>query len=289
MPKQKRTWILVKSSEYRPGGSLSLGQILIKPFQPSLPLIPDGLHIPETAIERSYQESVDIASSTSVAGAFKIWTSVSLLPIQPELGANQSKSKDVSWHFKRLDTEVMVPRLLDIQAALSKDEVVAQINRNKFDFKKRLYMVTGIRIARGAKLSQQTSSTIGGDSKVSVDLTVSYIAPVSVGAAKSWETTKSTGYSFNEATDFIYAYRVCEIHYGKDAFVKPFNKGDTFGVDLTDEEGSSGDEDDTAEPQRILVEGIDVSDYTGSGVPHQTFRLPSQDREEWEDEFIIPS
>lgn len=278
----------MKSSEYRPGGSLSLGQILIKPFEPSLPLIPDSpLHIPETAIERSHQVSVDLATSTSVSGAFNIWASVALLPIQPEIGANRSKSKDVSWHFERLDTEIMVPRLLDVQVAMSREEVIAQINRNKFDFRKRLYMVTGIRIARGAKLSQQTSRAVGADSKVGVDLTVSSVAPISVGAGESWKSTKSAGYSFDGATDFIYAYRVCEIHYGKDVFVKPFNKGDTFGVDFNDEDGSSEDEDDMEEEQRIVVEGIDVSDYTGSNVPHQTFRLPSQDGEEWEDEFII--
>lgn len=290
MPKQKRTWILVKSREYRPGGSLSLGQILIKPFEPSLPLIPDSpLHIPETAIERSHQVSVDLATSTSVSSGFNIWANVALLPVQPELGANRSKSNDVSWHFERLDTEIMVPRLLDVQAAMSKEEVIAQINRNKFDFKKRLYMVTGIRIARGAKLSQQMSRAVRGDAKIGVDLTVSSTARVSAGAGESWENTKSTGYSFDGATDFIYAYRVCEIHYGKDVFVQPFSKGDTFGVDLNDEEGLSEDGDNMEEEQRIIVEGIDISDYTGPNVPHQTFKLSSQDGEEWEDEFIISS
>lgn len=285
----------MRSSEYRPGGSLSLGQILVKPFEPSLPLIPDtSLHIPETAIERSHQVSVDLATSTSVSVAFNIWANVALLPIQLELGANRSTSNDVSWHFERLDTEIMVPRLLDVQAALSKEEVVAQINRNKFDFRKRLYMVTGIRIARGAKLAQQMLRAVGADSKVGVDLTASAIAPVSVGEGESWESTKSTAYSFDGATDFIYAYRVCEIHYGKDVFVKPFNKGDTFGVGSNDEEGLFEDDDDTEELQRIVVEGIDASDYTGSNVPHhtfglQTFGLPSPDGEEWEDEFIISS
>ncbi|KFY06828.1 hypothetical protein V492_07705 [Pseudogymnoascus sp. VKM F-4246] len=289
MSKQKRTWILVKSSEYRPGGALSLGQILTKPFEPGLPLLPDGLHLTETTIERSHQASVELTTSTSVASAFNIWAKVVLLPIKPERKANQSQSEDVSWHFERLDTEIMVPRLLDVQAAISKEEVVAQINRNKFDFRKRMYMVTGIRIARGAKLSQQTFKATGGDVKVDVDLTVSGMVPVRVGAGKNWGSTNSAGYSFGEATDFIYAYRVCEINYGKDVFVKPFNKGDTFGVDSSDDEGSSEDEDDTEEQPRILVESIDVSDYTGSGVPHQTFSLPSRDGEEFEDEFIVSS
>ncbi|KFY29999.1 hypothetical protein V494_08333 [Pseudogymnoascus sp. VKM F-4513 (FW-928)] len=290
MSKQKRTWILVKSSEYRPGGALSLGQILTKPFEPSLPLLPDGLYLPETAVERSHQASVDLTTSTSVANAFNIWAKVVLLPIKPERRANESSLEDVSWHFERLDTEIMVPRLLDVQAAMSTEEVVAQINRNKFDFRKRLYMVTGVRIARGAKLSQQTSKATGGGVKGGVDFTLSGMVPVSVGAAKGWESTKSTGYSFDAATDFIYAYRLCEIHYGKDVFVKPFNKGDTFGVDSSEDEGSSEDEDDTDEQQhRILIEGIDVSDYTESGVPHQTFSLPLRDGEESEDEFIISS
>lgn len=283
--KQKKTWILVKGCEFKPGGIISLGQILTKPFEPSLPLLPDGpLGIPESGIERSYQASVGLASHTSLAGSFKIWADVSMLPIQGEIGANMRTTNCVYWHFDRLETEIMVPKLLDIQKAISKEEVVAQIHRKKFDFRKRLYMVTGVRVARGARLVQSSSKVMGGEAKVGVDLTAFTAAPLSVGPAIGLSTTTKTEYSFNDASDFVYAYRVCEIHYGKDVYAKPYNRGDAFRVRPVDEQqgwsDSEEEEQEEKEEIRISVEKLDESEYTGWDVPHQSFIWEGGDDEE---------
>jgi hypothetical protein len=283
MPNQKKTWILVKGCEYRPGGVISLGQILTKPFEPSLPLLPDGpLVVPESGIERSYQASVDLTSSTSLAGSFKIWADVVLLPVKGKIGGNLRTSGKESWHFDKLETEIMVPRLLDIQTAISKEEVVAQIQRNKFDFRRRLYMVTGVRIARGARLHQSAVKGFGGEAKVGLDLTALTAAPLSIGPAASASSTTCTKHSFTDASDFVYAYRVCEIHYGKDVYTKPFNKGDTFRVKPDDKGQDSSEDDDFDEDQqqRIVVEKIDESEYTGADVPHQSFVCDGTDVEE---------
>jgi hypothetical protein len=287
MPKQKKTWILAKGCEYRPGGTISLGQILVKPFEPSLPLLPDGpLPLPESGVERSYQSSVEAASYTALGGSFKIWADVSMLPIGGDLGGKFLNLKNVSWHFDRLETEIMVPRLLDVQTAISKEEVVAQINRKKFDFKRRLYMVTGVRIARGARLFQSDSRMVGGKVAASADLSVFSAVPLKSGSAVDFSSTKIANYSFNDASDFIYAYRVCEIHYGKDVYTKPFNKGDTFGLDHGGDDESS-DEDDEGGEERIVVEKIEDSEYTGSEVPHQSFDLKLS--EETDQEELIVS
>jgi hypothetical protein len=273
MPKQKKTWILVKGCEYRPQGALSLGQILTKPSEPSLPLLADGpLAVPEANIERSYQASVELTSHTTLEGSFKIWADVSILPVRGEVGSNTHKSQSLSWHFDRLETEIMVPRLSDVRTAISKDEVVAQINRNKFDFRKRLYMITGVRIARGARLVQSVSKAVGGVAKVGVDLTALTAAPLSVGPAAEISKTSRKDYSFNDASDFVYAYRVCEVHYGKDVYTMPYNRGDTFRLERDNElQTSSEDEEDEEENPRVFVEKIDESDYTGSDVPHRPF------------------
>ena len=85
----------------------------------------------------------------------------------------------------------------------------------------------------------------------------------------------------------MYAYRVCEIHYGKDVYVAPYNKGDTFSdnPEVGDRE-SSDDEDEGQEQQRIMVEKIDTSDYSGLGVAHQFFNLTLPEEEE--EEFFLP-
>lgn len=292
MPTQRKTWILVKGCEHRPGGSISLGQILVKPFEPSLPLLPEGpLSIPEAAIERSHQAFVEIGSHKSLGWGFKLWADLNMLPISAELGGSGFVSKNATWHFDRIETETMVPRLADVRAAMSREEVTAQINRKKFDFRKRLYMCTGVRVARGARLCKRASIEVGGRAKVGVDLTALAAVPANVGPEMGLSRSTATGTSFEKASDFVYAYRVCEVHYGKDVYVAPYNKGDTFSgnPEYGDEESSEADEDDEKEEHyQIVVENLDGSDYDGAGLPHQSFVLTSSENENKDEEFIAP-
>jgi len=233
---------------------------------------------------------VDIGTRSSLGGSFQIWADLDMLPIKSNIGTNRHTSSSITWHFDRLDSEIMIPRLPDVQAAISREEVVTQINRGKFNFKKRLYMITGVRVARGAKLRQKESGTVGGNAGVGVDLGAFGIAPVTVGVGGAGHNTSSKNYGFKKSTDFVFAYRVCEIHYGKDVYVKPYNSGETFGTnDGRDEDGPSEDEEDEDKPQRIVVEDIETSDYSGGGVPHKSFTLAVDDKS-WgldEEEFVL--
>jgi hypothetical protein len=291
MPKHKKTWILVKGCEYKPGGCISLGQILTKPFEPSIPLLPDGpITIPEIDIERSHQIGVKMGSRTSLGGSFQLWAEADLLPVSGNTGGKVNISQDETWEFERLEGEITVPKLVNVKEAMAKDEIVAQIRRNRFSFRKRLYMVTGVRVARGARLCQNNSKTVGANAKTLVDLTAVSAVPLKVGPEVNVSTEKSHSYSFQGASDFVYAYRVCEVYYGKDVYVKPYNKGETSGVSEGASEESEDDSEEVEE-ERVLVEKIADSDYAGANVAHQTFTLdPLGDKDEdEEEEFIMAS
>ncbi|KAH7333349.1 hypothetical protein BKA65DRAFT_507603 [Rhexocercosporidium sp. MPI-PUGE-AT-0058] len=290
MPKQKKTWILVKGTEFNPGRSLSLGQILTKPFEPSLPLFPNGLPVPEASIERSHQTGVKLTSRTALGVSFGLWAEVDLLPVSGNVGGKHETSHEKEWEFEKLESEINVPRIADVQAALEKPEIVAHLQRIKFDFRKRLYMITGVRIARGARSSSKDSKTRGGNATILGDLTA-LGAPVKVGPEVDVTRENSGAHSFKGASDFVYAYRVCEVHYGKSVYTKPFNKGDSFaGGKNTGEEGGSqndddaeGDEDDE-EPLHILVEKIAEEDFAGTIGTDATI-LGAEE----EDQFIMPT
>jgi len=281
----------VKGCEFKPGGSISLGQILVKPFEPSTPLLlPRPLPIAEETIERTYQDSVQLAYTTSFNKSFGLWAELALLPVTAEVVPGMHKSKSESWHFDRLETEIMAPRLVDVKTAMGQDEVVRELNRSKFNFKKRLYMVTGVRIARGARLLRRDSTGIGGEIKVGLDLTAFTAAPISAGPKISVSRTKGTGHSFEEASDFVYAYRVCEIHYGKDVYVKPHNRGDLFRIIEGGSEVDSSYDEWVKKDQRLIVEKIGAVDYTGVGVAHtvSSILLPTQNRDsDGEEEFLL--
>jgi hypothetical protein len=269
MTGHKKSWIFVKGCEYSPNRSLSLGQLLTDPFDPSIPLLPDGpLPIPEQQIEHSYQDGVSHSSGSTLDVSFRIWAEVDLLPVQGNIGSSRKTSNSLSWHFDKLEGQIFIPHMPDIVAALQVDTVVSQIRRSRFNFRKRLYMVTGVRIARGANMSKEKSYEIGLNNEVGVDLAYVGGPPMNVGIGGGITTGSNSAQSFQGASDFVYAYRLCEVHYGKDVYTKPYTGGETYHQGEEDDDVEMGDADEVEEEEeeyRIVVEKIDGSDYAGDG------------------------
>jgi hypothetical protein len=216
-----------------------------------------------------------------------------LLPVSGNVGGKHETSLEEEWECDRLDSEIMVPRLSDVQAALRTEEVVAQIRRSKFNYRKRLYIITGVRIARGARLTRKVSRSRAGNAKIMVDLTAVSPVPLKVGPDVHVTRENEEVYSLKGSSDFVYAYRVCEVHYGKDVYTAPFNKGDIFAGGRNaneeggDDEGDEGDEEDDEEVNvRILVEEIADSDFTGKTGSDEASKVNLLGAED-DEEFIM--
>ncbi|KAL6403075.1 hypothetical protein AUP68_12407 [Ilyonectria robusta] len=208
MPGHKNSWILVKGCEYNPNRSLSLGQILTDPFQPSLPLLPDGpLPVPKDIVEFSYQDGVVHSYGHLLDTSFRIWADADLAPVTAELGSSRTTSNSLSWNFDRLEGQIFIPRIPYVTEALQSDSVVSQIKRSMFNFRKRLYIVTGVRIARGARMSDQRSCASGFNASLGVDGTA-YGVPATLGVDGGFSRASDTTNSFQGASDFVYAYRL---------------------------------------------------------------------------------
>ncbi|PHH92964.1 hypothetical protein CDD83_3122 [Cordyceps sp. RAO-2017] len=279
MPGHRKSWFFVKGCEYNPNRSLSLGQVLSDPFQPGLPLLPDGpLPVPEDMVELSHQEGVAQSSASHLTASFRVWADVGALPVIAGLGTSNEASDSLSWQFDRLEGQIFTPRLSYIAHAMQSENVSAQLKRSKFNFRKRLYMVTGVRIARGASLSADKSRAIGANAKSGVNMDPSG-SQASLGVDGSFSVASDSSRSFQSASDFVYAYRLVEIYYGKNVFMKPHTRGETYGLARAgeDDETVSDDDDDSenSEEIRILVEGIGESDYDGDGRLHKVLEEPS--------------
>lgn len=214
MPSHKKSWVLVKGCEYNPNRSLSLGQILAEPFEPSQPLLPDGpLPIPPERIELSVQKYADETTNSLLNISFKAWVTADILLVKASAGSHHKISTSESWHFHTLEGQIFVPRLAEINVSLKSEEVLSQICRSKFNFRKRLYMVTGVRIAKGAKMTSGESASIGGEAMVgSIANYPSLQAGIDANAMKASSNARSS----QIVSEFVYAYRLCEIHYGKE-------------------------------------------------------------------------
>ena len=56
-------------------------------------------------------------------------------------------------------------------------------------------MITGVRVARGARLQQKSSSSTGANANVEVDLAALALAPVTVGPAADMKMRNSENHS----------------------------------------------------------------------------------------------
>jgi len=115
-------------------------------------------------------------------------------------------------------------------------------------FRRPVYMITGLKIARGSVVETSLKKENGSEMKVGVNL-AAVGAAVELGPKGSWKNDKESGAGWSKSTDYIFAYRLSRIKSKKDGSysAEEFNKGAVFGKD-------SDEEEDTFEQQFDMVE-----------------------------------
>lgn len=117
-----------------------------------------------------------------------------------------------------------------------------------------MYMITGIKIARGASVESSKPREVGGSGKVGVDLTA-VGAPVTLGLEGGIEKKRERSVAYAGSTDYIFAYQLKRVRARKGGNFKEddYSKGALFGMD---------DED---EKEMTLREAYEIEDFDGEG------------------------
>jgi hypothetical protein len=143
-------------------------------------------------------------------------------------------------------------------------------------------MVTGVRIAKGARMFDQTLRASGLNTTLGVDGTAVAI-PISTGVDGGLSHMSNTTDSFQAASDFVYAYRLCEVYYSKRLHLKPYTQGETYGVGQVGEDNTGTDEyegiSEGEEVPGISVDGICNFDYSGDGTLKKATEFGFEDEE----------
>jgi hypothetical protein len=233
MPRRiAKPWFLTRAKEFTPTGTLQLGQILTKANDPASILMPYGpLPIqPGMLQERSHQTSVVVELKGDLDSMFGTWVDT---PASGIASASMSRSCKLSWHFQKLTATTFSPSIAYLKAAIRHGDVPNYTGQ--FHLLKTLYIVTGVKIAHGARMEMTTSSSTGVRGELEAD--ASEVAAVK-GRVEGRVVGENEGKeSFQEASDFVYAYRLNEISYWNELTQKPVVKGDFASVrDLDSEE-----------------------------------------------------
>ncbi|KAF4633529.1 hypothetical protein G7Y89_g4593 [Cudoniella acicularis] len=264
MAAHKPTYLLSPNWDYTPGsGGFVLGSIIANPTKPTRPLN-GGSQLP--VAEPTRAEVMDWKLNRSELGNVRVgvWLSfLQMFGIGGDVGyAHNSDSSEV-YHCKTLETTHFEPTRKFILDSLQDPEVSAYITNSYF--KKPVYMITGLKIARGFKVTTKSSKSNDGDLKLGVDTTALGI-PIQVGPDVKVVRTKRVNASFKESTDCVFAYRVVRIRSmrAEGQFeVEDRDKGALLHGKNREEEQERGRE--VFEEDWEVAEGVDVSGEEGLG------------------------
>jgi hypothetical protein len=254
----KKPWIFTQSCNYTPSGKLSLGQILAVPGNPAhmlqplgpLPLSPSGPEPKYQAIEPEVTKStnVSVSSSDELTAHFKAWAKLGVIPAQLSAAMSAEHLRKREWHFDVLESSIIAPTLEYVKLAMRHGDVPESLSGWKF--KHRVYMVTGVRIASGARMVRSGTSSKGVHAAAEGALPDQ---SASGGASAEVTQKSSDSEEFENATDFVFAYRLNEIRYRGKVTHKPYMGGETASADKKGQQGMD----------EIVIEDFEVLKVVG--------------------------
>ena len=259
----KKTYFLAPNFDYPPSSNISLGRIWTDPSDPGTCINPDGpLPFPSNMqVQHGHKTDWRNKTGGQHKGVIGIWARfLQVVGIDAEASVTWQNSNGDTYEFKRLDTEFIDPTTEFYTQSVLAPSVAEYIIETKF--KKSIYMITGVKIARGADVEQARSKEAGTHLKAGVDGTTAG-SPVAVGPEVTISSSNSETTSSKGSSDFVFAYRLREIYYSKGKVKhREHNKGAL--QDLGGSSTKSSKEDVSAIPPLEIL-GCAGEDVTGEG------------------------
>lgn len=257
MTSSTKTYYLAPNFDFPPppGGLIDLGSIIADPNKPDRSLNKSELvSIPAHAIFTRTKTDWTASRSQLQAVDGGIWTSFlqTIIGLSADVDVSRSKGKDEVYRCKILETQYFQPDDAYIVANLQNPRVQGYV-KTGWPVKKSVYMITGLKIARGVSAETEVSKEHGVEGKLGVDATaLAGGVPVSGGPKGKWSSKNSEGIAFGGSEDFVFAFRLLKIKPKKEGYFKEedYNKGALYNLE-TNMEGN-------VDVAKILLEDWDI-------------------------------
>jgi hypothetical protein len=244
----KKTYLRSPNDDYAPDNNIQLGYVWRDPRDPGS-FIGAPLPIPkDMTINHNYKGSWNIDLGRESHGKIGLWAKIAQLPVTTDARTHWDNAEDGAYSVPTMETYSIEPTPAYVKASVA--SVSAEILKSGDN----LYMITGVKIARGGEGSNRESKNFGTDTKVGVDATATG-APVEVGGQVSYSRGAHNNQEFGSTGDFVFAYRVREMFYKKGVLkTKEYNKGAVLGEDMIPVGKSEGGE------LELVIEDAEVGD-----------------------------
>ncbi|KAK4144817.1 uncharacterized protein C8A04DRAFT_27544 [Dichotomopilus funicola] len=213
MANPQKTYFLPPSWDYHPSGPIQLGNLILSPSDPA-----DALNgptcprpLPESLFPPVPKTNETWSTTTTTTQRYGIFTEL-LAPVLG-LGANTAVDHTArgtsTFRFAESETREFAPTPDFVRACLAASpdalEVLAHAR-----FRNPLYMVTAVKVVRGAQVEVGRVREGGVEFKVGVDATM-LGAPVTLGPEVNVVRGREESAAFDAAGEFVFAFRLRKI------------------------------------------------------------------------------
>ncbi|MCJ1425600.1 hypothetical protein MMC29_003500 [Sticta canariensis] len=241
---------------------VTLGGLISDPKNPES-RIPKSVPppIPPGSLQTGSKTDWHTTSTQLLSGKLGVWAQcLQIVGLGGDLSFGALKSSLEDHRFDALETQYFLPDDEYVQANMNNDFVRGYLEVH--EWRKPVYMITGIKVARGASVANTTAREVGANAKVGADATM-VGAPVTLGPEVDFKKTRERSVAYAGSTDYVFAYRLKRIRARKGGKVEEgdYIKGALFGMVDDDGEGE--------EKEQTLHEAYEIDDFddTGEGIP----------------------
>ncbi|KAL9105842.1 MAG: hypothetical protein Q9227_009050 [Pyrenula ochraceoflavens] len=262
-----KTYFLCPTSDFihpPPTGPLCLGSIIRSTSTPQYPLNRASVVAVADAfppvVETDWKKTVSTEKGLGL-GVYAQFLQLATggLPLGPEVNAEHSNKTASTFAFDMVTTLAFEPTQEYVEEAVRAPAVQAWLRepRQKFALVSELFVVTGMKLVKGAKIKYSTSQSTMVKGNLGIDVTA---LGTTFGPKGHWTSTNDDATESNRESEFVFAFRVKRLKFGRRLKLEEYNKGAFMTV------GGKNDNDEC-----VFVEDVDGADIkTAEAVPDVT-------------------
>lgn len=176
----------------------------------------------------------------------------------PALNVEHSNQTGYTLAFDTVTTLAFEPTQEYVQEAVKAPGVQLWLGqyRQKLALVNQLFMITGIKIVKGARIGHSTSESTMFNSNLGIEAAA---LGTTIGPKGHWKSTNADAGASSQESEFVFAFRVKKLKFGRKLKLQEYNKGAFMAV------GGNDDDDDD---ECVLVEDVHGADIeTAVAVP----------------------
>lgn len=230
MSNKVKTYFLVPGWDF-PVGSIQLGSIIANPSFPHRSFTENDVISIDTKVYLSDKYDFSTTLDKSKSNKFGLWAQfLQIFGLGAEASVSFDKGAIDTYAFQHMQTAWFLPSKSFVNARVKNTNAVDFLEQT--NFRKHLYIITGLKTVEGASVTTVNSKGRGVNAKLGFDGT-SVAVPVTLGPEVEHNIEESETASFRKSSPVIFAFQLAAVRCkesNENVTVKDYTKGAMFSA-----------------------------------------------------------